>query len=125
MDIKEQNSVEEVYQRLKFYLHRLESIIGEIVEELDCNRKERNEWFEWHEDWKSAWLNQTDENILSIGESENQRFITSIKRRNSLFDLKREVSDLKNDLENIRHDREKLLFFLENTNFAQKLEIKL
>ena len=116
MDTIQDNSLEKVYLRLKAYLNKLEEIIAEIVEELEANRKERSEWFEWHKDWKNAWLctNQDGGQDLQLEEFENLRLKTSVQRKNTLFDLKKEVSEMKNELETIRNDREKLLLFLEN-----------
>jgi len=111
------DSIEAVYLRLKAYLNKLEGIISEIVDELECNRKERNDWFEWHEDWKNAWLCDSDKKNPLSDEFENLRFITSIRRRNSIYGLKKEITELKNELELIREDREKLLSFLNNSVF--------
>ena len=111
------SDIESVYKRLKSYLEKLERLIAEIVEELESNRKERSDWFEWHEDWKNAWLGNEGNVLFSDNSAENRRFITSVKRRNSLLDLKKEVHDLQNELEEIRCDREKLLLFLERDIF--------
>ena len=124
MGNRKEDPIETVYLRLKSYLNRLETTICEIVDELEQNRQERNDWLVWHEDWKSAWLSSNGGDLPVDEEVEYLRFITSVKRRNSLFDLKKEVYDLKNELENIRCDREKLFMFLENSSLAFPVHVR-
>ncbi|MBE7412472.1 MAG: hypothetical protein L6Q54_07825 [Leptospiraceae bacterium] len=118
MNYSNNDTIETMYLRLKKYLNELEILISKVLEELEDSRKERSEWFEWHEDWKNAWLN-SDSNKKSLLEEEieNLKFMTSVRRRKTLFDLRNEVMELKKELEEVRENRELLMVFLNHSVF--------
>lgn len=118
MNYSNNDTIEAMYLRLKKYLNELEILISKVLEELEDSRKERSEWFEWHEDWKNAWLN-SDSNKKSLLEEEieNLKFTTSVRRRKTFFDLRNEVMGLKKELEEIRENRELLMVFLNHSVF--------
>ncbi|TGK00258.1 hypothetical protein EHQ53_09865 [Leptospira langatensis] len=42
--------------RFRNYVILLDRLVREVEEELQHNQSVRNEWSEWHSNWKRAWL---------------------------------------------------------------------
>ncbi|PJZ69316.1 hypothetical protein CH373_13600 [Leptospira perolatii] len=64
--------------RFRNYVVLLDRILRDVEEELRERRSIRNEWSEWHHNWKKVWLYPTPK---IDGDLESVRERLSVKRR--------------------------------------------
>ncbi|TGK42388.1 hypothetical protein [Leptospira andrefontaineae] len=74
--MQELSSNTDLALRFRNYVILLDRLMREVEEELQQNQSVRNEWSEWHSNWKNAWLSPTGNSPSS---NLKERF--SVKRR--------------------------------------------
>ncbi|MGJ4747769.1 hypothetical protein ACQV5M_15520 [Leptospira sp. SA-E8] len=57
--MQELSSNTDLALRFRNYVILLDRLMREVEEELQQNQSVRNEWSEWHSNWKNAWLSPT------------------------------------------------------------------
>jgi hypothetical protein len=58
---------------------KLEELLDDLPQALEQKRKIRDNWYEWHSQWKKAWLEENPSN--SDDSIQNLKEITTIKKR--------------------------------------------
>ncbi|TGL57617.1 hypothetical protein [Leptospira sarikeiensis] len=74
--MQELSSNTDLALRFRNYVILLDRLVREVEEELQQNQSVRNEWSEWHSNWKRAWLSPSNNSPSS---NLKERF--SVKRR--------------------------------------------
>ncbi|MEI1278862.1 hypothetical protein V6Z05_11080 [Leptospira venezuelensis] len=74
--MQELSSNTDLALRFRNYVILLDRLMREVEEELQQNQSVRNEWSEWHSNWKNVWLTPASNNSSS---NLKERF--SVKRR--------------------------------------------
>jgi hypothetical protein len=66
------SSIREIMEKVTSQVFALESVVHLVREEILLRKAIRQEWQEWNEKWKTAWLLSSDDEL---------RIATSVRRR--------------------------------------------
>lgn len=82
--IQKKNIFMSLIERVTKKADVLEELCETIPLEIETNKEKRENWLNWHEEWKKAWI-EVDQNI-SKDELEQKRFSTSITTKYQAID---------------------------------------
>lgn len=98
--MEQEDSLAIVSRRLLEAIQELDRVTAEVEAELETHRADRQEWFFWHQNWKTAWLTSPE----SKQEMETLRFQTSASRREKIRTLRTEILSLYEELQTLKSD---------------------